>query len=98
MSRNPVLFRALSHRNYRLFASGQVVSLIGTWMQTVAESWLVYRLTGSALLLGVVGFANRIPVFLFSTFGGAIADRYNRHRIVIATQVASISWPPCSPA
>src|SRR3954468_1873058 len=90
MSRNPVLFRALSHRNYRLFASGQVVSLIGTWMQTVAESWLVYRLTGSALLLGVVGFANRIPVFLFSTFGGAIADRYNRHRIVIATQVASM--------
>src|SRR3954462_11205310 len=90
MSRNPVLFRALSHRNYRLFASGQVVSLIGTWMQAVAESWLVYRLTGSALLLGVVGFANRIPVFLFSSFGGAIADRYNRHRIVIATQVASM--------
>src|SRR4051812_6389530 len=90
MSRNPVLFRALSHRNYRLFASGQVVSLIGTWMQTVAESWLVYRLTGSAVLLGGVGFANRIPVFLFSTVGGTVADRYDRHRIVVATQTASM--------
>jgi MFS family permease len=90
MSRSPVLLRALRHRNYRLFASGQVISLIGTWMQSVAESWLVYRLTGSALLLGVVGFANRIPVFLLATFGGAVADRYNRHRIVIATQVASM--------
>jgi len=59
-------------------------------MQTVAESWLVYRLTGSAFLLGAVGFANRIPVFLFSSVGGAIADRYNRHHIVIATQAASM--------
>lgn len=59
-------------------------------MQSVAESWLVYRLTGSPVLLGVVGFANRIPVFLFSTVGGAVADRYNRHHIVIATQVASM--------
>ncbi|HEY9016384.1 MAG TPA: MFS transporter, partial [Gemmatimonadales bacterium] len=84
------LVRALRHRNYRLFMSGQAVSLIGTWMQTVAESWLVYRLTGSAVLLGVVGFANRIPVLLFSTVGGAVADRYNRHRIVIATQAASM--------
>ena len=90
MSRSPILLRALRHRNYRLFASGQVISLIGTWMQAVAESWLVYRLTGSALLLGVVGFANRIPVFVLATFGGAVADRYNRHRIVIATQVASM--------
>ena len=90
MSRRPLLLRALRHRNYRLFASGQVISLIGTWMQTVAESWLVYRLTGSPLLLGVVGFANRIPVFLFSTVGGAVADRYNRHRVVLATQIASM--------
>src|SRR3954463_6652842 len=90
MSPRPSLLRALRHRNYRLFVSGQLISLIGTWMQTVAESWLVYRLTGSALLLGVVGFANRIPVFLFSSVGGAIADRYNRHHIVIATQVASM--------
>jgi MFS family permease len=86
----PALFRALRHRNYRLFISGQLISLIGTWMQSVAESWLVYRLTGSAVLLGVVGFANRIPVLLFSTVGGAVADRYNRHHIVIATQVASM--------
>jgi MFS family permease len=90
MSRVPVLLRALKHRNYRLFVSGQLISLIGTWMQSVAESWLVYRLTGSALLLGVVGFANRIPVFVFSTVGGAVADRYNRHRIVVATQIASM--------
>jgi MFS family permease len=86
----PALFRALQHRNYRLFISGQLVSLIGTWMQMVGESWLVYRLTGSAVLLGVVGFANRIPVLLFSTVGGALADRYNRHRIVVATQIASM--------
>jgi MFS family permease len=86
----PTLLRALRHRDYRLFISGQLISLIGTWMQTVAESWLVYRLTGSAVLLGVVGFANRIPVFLFSTVGGAVADRYNRHHIVIATQIASM--------
>jgi MFS family permease len=86
----PTLLRALRHRNYRLFMGGQLISLIGTWMQTVAESWLVYRLTGSAVLLGVVGFASRIPVLLFSTLGGAMADRYDRHRIVIATQVASM--------
>jgi MFS family permease len=84
------LLRALRHRNYRLFISGQAISLIGTWMQSVAESWLVYRLTGSAVLLGVVGFANRIPVLLFSTVGGSVADRYNRHHIVVATQVASM--------
>jgi MFS family permease len=69
---------------------GQLISLIGTWMQTVAESWLVYRLTGSAVLLGLAGFANRIPIFLLSPIGGAVADRYNRHRIVIATQAASM--------
>jgi MFS family permease len=86
----PGLLRALRHRNYRLFISGQLISLIGTWMQSVGESWLVYRLTGSAVLLGVVGFANRIPVLLFSTVGGAVADRYNRHHIVIATQIASM--------
>lgn len=86
----PALLRALRHRNYRLFISGQLISLIGTWMQSVAESWLVYRLTGSAVLLGAVGFANRIPVLLFSTVGGAVADRYNRQHIVIATQLASM--------
>lgn len=86
----PALLRALRHRNYRFFISGQLISLIGTWMQSVAESWLVYRLTGSAVLLGVVGFANRIPVLLFSTLGGVVADRYNRQHIVIATQLSSM--------
>src|SRR3954451_19729398 len=90
MSARLTLVRALRHRNYRLFMGGQLISLIGTWMQTVAESWLVYRLTGSALLLGVAGFANRIPIFLLAPIGGAVADRYDRHRIVIATQVASM--------
>lgn len=87
----PAVFRALQHRNYRLFIAGQLISLIGTWMQSVAESWLVYRLTGSAVLLGLVGFAGRIPVLLFSTVGGAVADRYNRHHLVIGTQVASMT-------
>jgi MFS family permease len=90
VSRLPVMFRALQHRNYRLFFSGQIVSLVGTWMQTVAQSWLVYRLTGSSLLLGLVGFASQIPIFLLSPIGGMVADRYSRHRIVISTQVASM--------
>jgi MFS family permease len=84
------MLRALGHRNYRLFFAGQIVSLVGTWMQSVAQSWLVYRLTGSALLLGLVGFAGQFPVFLLSPFGGVAADRYSRHRIVVATQAASM--------
>ena len=82
--------RALQHRNFQLFFSGQLISLIGTWMQSIAESWLVYRLTGSALLLGAVGFASQIPVFLVAPVGGIVADRKNRHRVVIATQVAAM--------
>jgi MFS family permease len=82
--------RALKHRNFQLFFSGQLISLIGTWMQTVAQSWLVYRLTKSTLLLGEVGFASQIPVFLVAPIGGMVADRVNRHRIVIATQTASM--------
>jgi MFS family permease len=82
--------RALRHRNFRLFFAGQLISLIGTWMQTVAQSWLVYRLTGSSALLGSVNFASQIPVFLLSPVGGVVADRYSRHRIVIATQTASM--------
>jgi len=84
------MFRALRHRNYRLFFSGQIISLIGTWMQSIAQSWLVYRLTKSSLLLGLVGFAGQIPVFLFAALGGLVADRYSRHRIVIATQTAAM--------
>ena len=82
--------RALRHRNFQLFFGGQLISLVGTWMQTVAQSWLVYRLTGSGLLLGAVGFASQIPVFLVAPLGGITADRANRQRIVIATQTASM--------
>ena len=82
--------RALRHRNFQLFFSGQLISLIGTWMQTVAQSWLVYRLTGSGLKLGAVGFASQIPVFLFAPIGGIVADRTNRKHVVIATQIASM--------
>src|SRR5579859_6741047 len=89
-SRFRATVRALRHRNFRLFFAGQLISLIGTWMQTVAQSWLVYRLTGSSLLLGLVGFAGQIPVFLLAPIGGVVADRYSRHRIVIATQTSSM--------
>jgi MFS family permease len=80
----------MRHRNFQLFFSGQLISLIGTWMQTVAQSWLVYKITKSPLLLGSVGFASQFPVFLASPLGGIVADRYNRHRVVIATQTASM--------
>ena len=82
--------RALRHRNFQLFFGGQLISLIGTWMQTVAQAWLVYRLTKSALLLGSVGFASQIPVFLVAPLGGITADRVNRQRLVVATQICSM--------
>ncbi|MGH9402185.1 MAG: MFS transporter [Terriglobia bacterium] len=85
------MFRALRYRNYRLFFSGQIISLVGTWMQSVAQAWLVYRLTGSSLLLGVVGFASQIPVFILAPVGGMVADRYNRRRIVITTQSSAMA-------
>ncbi len=81
--------RALRHRNYRLFFSGQSISLVGTWITRIATSWLVYRLTDSALLLGLVGFAGQIPTLLLSPIAGVIVDRRNRHRILIWTQVFS---------
>ena len=83
-------FRALRHRNFRLFFSGQLISLVGTWMQTVAQSWLIYRLTHSALLLGAVGFAGQIPIFLIAPIGGHVADRVDRRRIIIVTQSAAM--------
>src|SRR5213593_2996354 len=86
----PKLIRALRHRNYRLFFSGQSVSLIGTWITRVATSWLVYRLTGSALLLGVVGFCGQIPTLLLSPIAGVLVDRYDRHRILVITQFFSM--------
>jgi MFS family permease len=81
---------ALRHRNFQLFFSGQLISLVGTWMQSIAQAWLVYKITKSALLLGEVGFASQIPVFLFAPLGGIAADRVNRQRLVIATQTASM--------
>ena len=89
-SRFRTALRAMRHRNYRLFFAGQLISLIGTWMQMVAQSWLVYRLTGSSCLFGSVGFASQIPVFLLAFIGGIVADRYNRHRIVIGTQTSAM--------
>src|SRR5436309_8311829 len=86
----PSALRALRHRNYQLFFGGQLISLTGTWMQQIAQSWLVYRLTQSAALLGLVSFAGQIPVFLFAPIGGAVADRVSRHRIVVLTQTAAM--------
>jgi len=82
--------RALRSRNYRLFFTGQTVSLVGTWMTQVATSWLVYRLTGSAWLLGIVGFASRIPTFFLAPFAGVWVDRWNRHHTLIVTQILSM--------
>lgn len=89
-SRLPEMARALRHRNFQLFFSGQLISLIGTWMDNIAEGWLVYRLTHSALLLGVATFAGQIPVFLLAPLGGMIADRWDRRKVVIGTQTASM--------
>ncbi|QRO03046.1 MFS transporter [Archangium violaceum] len=84
------MLRALGHRNYRLFFVGQSVSLVGTWLTRVATSWLVYRLSGSALLLGVVGFCGQIPAFVLSPVAGVLVDRWNRHRLLVVTQVLSM--------
>jgi MFS family permease len=89
-SRVPHGLRSLRHRNFQLFFGGQLISLIGTWMQNVAQAWLVYRLTGSSFLLGAVGFAGQIPVFLMAPLGGIVADRKNRHRVVVATQTVAM--------
>ncbi len=86
----PATLRALQYRNFQLFFSGQLISLIGTWMQNVAQAWLVYRLTGSSVLLGAIGFASQIPSFLLTPAAGIVADRFRRHRVVIATQTASM--------
>jgi len=82
--------RALRHKNYKLFFTGQSLSLIGTWMQSVALGWLVYRLTDSAFLLGFVGFSSQVPTFILASFAGVLADRYNKHKIIIATQTLAL--------
>jgi MFS family permease len=84
------MFRALRNRNFQLFFGGQIISLVGTWMQTVAEAWLIYRLTGSGALLGLLGFVGQIPIFLLSPLAGLVADRWPRRRVVIATQASSM--------
>lgn len=88
--RAPTIARALGHRNYRLFFSGQIVSLTGSWITRIATSWLVYRLTGSPLLLGLVGFAGQIPTLVMAPFTGVLVDRWNRHRILVITQTLSM--------
>jgi MFS family permease len=88
--RLPAALRSLHHRNYRLFFGGQIISLVGTWMQSVAESWLMYRLTGSSALLGLTGFCAQIPVFVLATVGGLVADRYDRRRIIVTTQTCAM--------
>src|SRR5262245_2331076 len=83
-------FRALRHRHLRLFIGGEIVSLIGTWMQNVAQSWLVYRLTHSELLLGTAWFCAQIAVFALGPLGGIAADRFSRQKVVIVTQTLSM--------
>ncbi|MGD0963712.1 MAG: MFS transporter [Candidatus Acidiferrales bacterium] len=84
------MVRSLKHRNFQLFFSGQMISLVGTWMDNIAEAWLVYRLTGSSLLLGTVAFAGQIPIFLLGPVGGLVADRFDRRSIIVATQTSSM--------
>jgi MFS family permease len=81
-----LMFRALKHKNYRLFVSGQSLSLIGTWIQQVAMTWLVYRITGSAFMLGVLGFSGQLPLFIIASFAGVLADRWDRHKMLLYTQ------------
>lgn len=86
IDRFKLAFRALSHRNFRLFVSGQSLSLIGTWIQQVAVTWLVYRLTNSALMLGIVGFSGQLPLFVIAPFAGVLADKSNKHKLLLYTQ------------
>jgi len=85
-----LLLRSFRHRNFRLFFAGQFVSLVGTWMQSVAVSWLVYRLTGSSLALGMIGFVSHLPVFALGLWGGYLADRGNKRTILVITQAAAM--------
>jgi len=85
-----MVFRTLKYRNFRIFFLGQGISLTGTWMQTIAMSWLVYRMTDSAFMLGLVGFLSQIPAFIFTPFTGVLADRHNRRRILFFTQALAM--------
>ncbi|MDR3628316.1 MAG: MFS transporter, partial [Ignavibacteriaceae bacterium] len=85
-----IMFRALKYRNFRLFIGGQSLSLIGTWVQQIAMTWLVYSITNSAFMLGMIGFSSQIPMFLLSPIAGVLADRWNRHKVILAIQTASL--------
>jgi MFS family permease len=85
-NRLKMMFRSLRHKNFRLFVEGQSLSLIGTWLQMVALTWLVYKMTNSALMLGIVGFAGQLPMFVVAPFAGVFADRWNRHKMLLLTQ------------
>src|ERR1700741_819577 len=80
-------FASLRHRNFRLFFAGQLVSLTGTWMQNTAQGWLVYQITGSKLMLGVVAAVGSTPMMLFSIWGGSVADRLSKRKILLCTQL-----------
>src|SRR3954467_5653056 len=83
-------FSALRHRNFRLFFTGQLISFTGTWMTTTAQGWLVYQLTGSTALLGIVAAAASAPILVFSTWGGLLADRYPKRSVIVVTQFCSM--------
>ena len=89
------IFRALRHRNFGLFASGQAFALIGYWMQAIAQSWLLYRLTGSATLLGVLAFASSLPILLLAPLAGLWSDRANLHRTMFTVQVLETVGTVC---
>ncbi|MDP2933353.1 MAG: MFS transporter, partial [bacterium] len=84
------VLRVFRYRNYRLFFAGQSISLVGIWMQNIAMAWLVYRLTGSAFLLGLVGFSSQIPAFFLTPLAGVVADRYSRYKILVITQILAM--------
>src|SRR5574343_616890 len=87
----PAFLRALESHNYRIYFAGQLVSLAGTWMQQIAMVWLAYRLTGSAFVLGMVGFASQIPILVLGAFGGVMTDRFDRRRLLLVTQALSMA-------
>src|SRR3954465_9085507 len=86
----PPALQALKYYNFRLYFAGQAISLVGTWMQRIAVSWLVYRMTHSAFMLGLVGFAGQIPILLLSPYAGAFVDRHSRYYTLLVTQVGSM--------
>ena len=84
------IVRAFRHRNFRLYFGGQCISLVGTWIQSVALGWTVYQMTHSAFLLGLVGFAGQLPLFLLAPLAGVFVDRYSRHRLLVVTQTLAM--------